>query len=121
MPRAAILWPQRRSIVSSIPITIGPMGANRSRIASARASDGATVPPRPAEHMVIAREIAGRAEAHDAQSGAHRALSRGERHPGDERQHGSQTGAVKKFRKGAIREMMIDGAIGAAANEEEER
>ena len=34
MPRAAILWPQRRSIVSSMPITIGPLGKNLSRIIS---------------------------------------------------------------------------------------
>ena len=33
----------------------------------------------------------------------------------------SQTGAVKKLRKGAISAMRIDGAIGAAANEEEGR
>src|SRR5579871_2773870 len=32
-----------------------------------------------------------------------------------------QTGAVKKLRKGAISAMMIDGTIGAAANEEEGR
>ncbi len=31
----------------------------------------------------------------------------------------SQTGAVKKLREGAISAMMIDGAIGAPANEEE--
>ena len=33
----------------------------------------------------------------------------------------SQTGAVKKLRKGAISEMMIGGRIGAAADEGEER
>jgi hypothetical protein len=33
----------------------------------------------------------------------------------------SQTGAVKKLRKGAISEMTIGGRIGAAADEGEER
>jgi hypothetical protein len=48
------------------------------------AADGGAVPSRPAEHMVVAREIAGIADADNAQSGAHRALARGERHAGDE-------------------------------------
>ena len=51
------------------------------------AADGGAVPSRSAEHVVVAREVAGFAEANDTQSGAHRALSRGERHAGDERQH----------------------------------
>ena len=52
-----------------------------------RAGDGATVPSRPAEHIVVEREIAGRAEAHDAQGGAHRALAGREHHADDEHQH----------------------------------
>jgi len=34
MPRAAILAPQRRSIVSSMPITIGPSGKNASTVSA---------------------------------------------------------------------------------------
>src|SRR5450759_4703811 len=52
-----------------------------------RAGDGATVPPRPAEHKVVEREIAGLAEAHDAQGGDHRALAGRQHYPGDEHQH----------------------------------
>ncbi len=64
MPRAAILWPQRRSMVSSMPITIGPLGANRSRMSNSNLRPMAALFHRaPAEHVVVAREIAGLAEA----------------------------------------------------------
>ena len=48
------------------------------------AGDGAAAPARMVEHIVIAREIFGRAEAHDAQGGAHRALARRKNHAGDQ-------------------------------------
>ena len=85
------------------------------------AADGGAVPSRPAEHVVVAREIVGLAEADDTQ----RALT--VRFPGasvmpvTSASTWSQTGAVKKLRKGAISAIRIDGAIGAAANEEEGR
>jgi len=70
---------------------------------------------------VVEREIAGLAEAHDAQGGAHRALAGREHHAGDEHQHVLPNRAVKKLRKGAISAMTIGGSIGARRDEEKER
>jgi hypothetical protein len=52
--------------------------------------------------MVVAREVAGFAEANDTQSGAHRALSRASVMPVTSASTWSQTGAVKELRKGTL-------------------
>ena len=52
-----------------------------------RTGDAATATSRPAEHIMVEREIAGLAEAHDAQGGAHHALAGRQHHAGDEHQH----------------------------------
>src|SRR5215211_5716574 len=53
MPRALILGPQRRSIVSSMPTITGPVGTGR--------------PPCVAEHAVVDGKAWGLLKAHDAQ------------------------------------------------------
>ena len=50
------------------------------------AGDGAAVPARLAEHMVVEGEVAGLRQAHDAQCGAHRALARCEHDAGNQHQ-----------------------------------
>jgi len=65
-----------------------PEGKNRSRIISSSLRPMAALFHRARlSTWWLAREVAGLAEVDDTQSGTHRALSRGERHAGDERQH----------------------------------
>jgi hypothetical protein len=77
MPAAAILGPRRRSIVSSMPTTSGPVGAN---VATSR-RNGMRPAPKPdqtarlADAMVV-REDGHMAQADRAERRAHHALAR---------------------------------------------
>src|SRR3954451_15802879 len=71
--------PRRRSIVSPMPSSTGPLGAKTairrpsSRRAAARAS-----PSGPVEHPMVVGESPFPAEARDSQEAGHGALTRGE-------------------------------------------
>jgi len=76
MPRALILDPHRRSMVSSMPITTGPVGSRLSKDMKQQSPRQATrIPARLVEHFVITAEARFIPEPHHAQRLRHRAFA----------------------------------------------
>ncbi len=106
MPRAAMRLPQRRSNVSSTPITTGPDGAKVA--ASSPSSSPRHGPCRPArlvQHAMVARKAGRLFLARRAQGGADRAPVHGEQRTLDQHRHtaprrpGEQAGERREARR----------------------
>ena len=87
MPLAAIRWPRRRSIVSSMPTSSGPVGhEGRHQQAEQDATGGQAGPLRAVEHAVVALKAPGLAQAHHPQRRGDGALAGSEERAGDQHQ-----------------------------------
>ena len=86
MPRALILAPQRRLIVSSIPITTSPAGRKASIVRP-------SAPP--AQHLVVACKARFRRQPHDPQRLAYRALAWRQNRSGNKHENVAPNGSCE--------------------------